>query len=78
MDKNKEINLDHLRTFFVHSKGWLNIRGLESHLELSRGKITNFLSQKLPNGNSQGLGSGEAKVLDWVRLETNYDPDRQY
>ena len=76
--KNTEIDIDHLRTFFVHSKPWLNIHGLEKDLGLTRNKIYNFVYQKLPNGKPQGLGTGEEKVLAWVRMETNYNPTRQY
>lgn len=76
--QDSNIDINHLRTFFVHSKEWLSISGLESYLGTSRGAISRFIFQKQKNGSPQGLGQYEEIVLKWVRLETNYDPNRQY
>jgi len=51
------IDINHLRTFFVHSKEWLSISGLESYLGTSRGAISRFIFQKQKTETRKGWGN---------------------
>lgn len=76
MDNELDYDLDHVRTYLKYAF-WLNFSSVALYCNMKQKNLSDFV-RKEQNGKLVGLVTGRQELFKFLRMETTYDPLRQY